>query len=394
VPQLRNQPGFNNPSDVWTVNLVGQGTMDRLNIEKLQFNGLQNTQINAAGTLVSLTNPANAGGNFTIYRLHTTRADMNLLAGNSLKGTGINLPASIDVSGLVRGNTGRLYTQLNVNSTEGDLDVNGSFANLTSPASMTYDATVRASSLQLGRIMGMQGQVGSLTGTISANGRGVTPETINTTFKANINHIGYNQYAYRNINVSGSLKKTFFKVNADVRDPNADVTLVASGDYAAYGPFTIDADIDSVKAQNLGFSTQPLTFRGKISGTANHLNSANPTADILLTDALVVSGTNRLPLDSLQVIAGTDNENYIVLRSDIASAELRGRYNLLQLGDIIQNNLLPYFSTATVAPKPVDPYDIRFKADLVFSPVLQGFVPDLKRADSVHMEGTLATGQG
>ncbi|MDQ3278042.1 MAG: hypothetical protein M3Q06_06935, partial [Bacteroidota bacterium] len=111
APQLRNQPAFRNLDDVWTMELVGEGTMDRLRIDKLQFDGLQNTRINAAGTLLGLANPQNAGGNFTIYNFHTNKADMEMLAGNSLAGTGINLPQAVDVSGLINGNTGRLHTR-------------------------------------------------------------------------------------------------------------------------------------------------------------------------------------------------------------------------------------------------------------------------------------------
>jgi hypothetical protein len=394
APQLRNQPAFRNLNDVWTMELVGEGTMDRLQIARLQFDGLQDTRINAAGTLVGLANPQNAGGNFSIYNLHTTKADMEMLAGNSLAGTGINLPQTVDVSGLISGNTGRLNTRLDINTTDGNLDLQGSFANLTSPTSLSYDATIRASRLQLGRILGMQGQVGTLTGTVSADGRGVTPETINTTFNAAISNVGYNRYNYRNIKASGSLRKTAFRINADVADPNIDVTLTASGDYAAYGPYAIDADVDSVKLHNLNFSEQHMSFRGKVVGTADNLNTDAITADLTVTEALLVSGTNRLPIDSLQVLAGNDGEKYVELRSDFATAEIRGQYNLMQLGDIIQNNLAPYFSTAATAPKPVDPYNIRFQANLFLSPALQGFVPDLKEADSVYLQGTLATGEG
>ncbi len=394
VPDLRSQPAFRNPADVWTMELVGEGTMDRLNVARLQFDGLQDTRINASGTLLGLANPQHAGGNFTIYNLHTSRADMEMLAGNSLAGTGIRLPQTVDVSGLISGNTGRLNTRLDINSTDGNLDLQGSFANLMNPALLTYDATVRASRLQLGTILGMQDQVGSLTGTISANGRGVTPDAINTTFKANIASVGYNRYNYRDIKVNGSLRKSVFNVNADVDDPNADIALTASGDYAAYGPFKVEGMVDSLKLHNLNFSPEPLSFRGQINGTADNLDTENLTADLTLTDAILVSGTNRLPIDSLQVIAGHDTEDYIELRSDIAAAEIRGEYNMLQLGDIIQNNLAPYFATTATAPKPVDPYNIRFRAELFLSPALQGFVPDLKEADSVRMQGTLVTGEG
>ncbi|HUC83003.1 MAG TPA: hypothetical protein VMR70_18990, partial [Flavisolibacter sp.] len=395
APQLRSQPALRNPNDVWRMNLVGNGTMDRLNIESLQFNGLQNTQLNASGTLVGLTNPNNAGGNFTIYRFHSTQADIALVAGQSLSNQQISLPQSFDVSGLISGNAGRLNTTLNVSTTDGDLNLDGTFANLTNPAAMTYNARLRASSLRLGKILKQQATIGNLTGTFTANGRGITPETMNTRFTANISGLGYNNYNYRGIKISGSLNKTAFNVAADVDDPNATVTLNASGDYAAYGPYRIEGMIDSVKAHNLGFSEQPLIVRGKIDGTVANANPDNLQADVLITKGLVVSGTNRLALDSLQLLAGNDGETYITVNSDIVRADLRGQYKLTDLGAIIQSNIAPYWNTGTATKPipPVDPYNIRFRADLIYSPALTAFVPDLTRAENVHMEGSLATGQ-
>ena len=395
APQLRSQPALRDPNDVWRMNLVGNGTMDRLNVESLQFNGLQNTQLNASGTLVGLSNPANAGGNFTIYRFHSTQSDIALFAGQSLSNQQISLPQEFDVSGMISGNAGRLNTSLNINTTDGDIDLNGTFANLTNPAAMTYNARLRTSGLRLGKILRQQETIGNLTGTFTANGRGITPETINTRFTAAISGIGYNNYNYRGIQLNGSLNGTAFKVNADVNDPNASVTLTASGDYAAYGPYRIDGMIDSVKAHNLGFSEQPLIVRGKIDGTIANANPDNLQADVLITKGLVVSGTNRLALDSLQLLAGNDGETFITVNSDLVRAELRGQYKLTDLGNIIQSNIAPYWNTGTASKPipPVAPYDIRFRADLIYSPALTAFVPELKRADNVHMEGSLATGQ-
>ena len=396
APQLRSQPALRNPNDVWKMNLVGNGTMDRLNIESLQFDGLQNTQLNASGTLVGLSNPANAGGRFVIHRFHTTQGDLALVSGQSLANQQVSLPQSVDISGIINGNAGRLNTSLDINTTDGNIDIDGSFANLMNPAATSYNATLRTTNLRLGKILRQQGTIGNLTGTFSANGRGITPETINTRFNANISGVGYNRYNYRNIKINGSLNKTAFNVNADVNDPNAAVTLTASGDYAAFGPYRIDGMIDSVKAHNLGFSTEPLTIRGKIDGTVANANPDNLEADVLITRALVVSGTNRLVLDSLQLLAGNDGENFITFNSDLVRAELRGQYKLTDLGNIMLSNISPYWNTGSPAASvaAVAPYSIRFRADLIYSPALTAFVPDLKQADNVHAEGTLATGQG
>src|SRR5947199_7277839 len=47
APQLRSNPALANPNDIWHVNIIGNGTLNRLAFESLQFSGLRNTQINA-----------------------------------------------------------------------------------------------------------------------------------------------------------------------------------------------------------------------------------------------------------------------------------------------------------------------------------------------------------
>ena len=153
--------------------------------------------------------------------------------------------------------------------------------------------------------------------------------------------------------------------------------------------------IDSIKTLPLHLTTQPLTFRGKINATASNLTADNPDANILITNALVVSGTTRLPLDSIQLLSGkTDTANFIKLKSDIANASITGQYKLADLGSIVQTTIEPYFSVAPAKAATVKPYDFRFNFDVVYSPILSAFVPSLTVMDPVHAEGRFSSTNG
>ena len=394
APQLRSNPALSNPSDVWNVNIVGSGTLNRLNFETLQFAGLRNTQIDAQGTLVGLMNPKEAGGNFIIRKFHTTQTDIALFTGQRLSNAQMNLPESFDITGTVNGNAGKLNTNLNINTSAGFMALNGNFANLTSPSAASYTATVKTNGLALGSIMRQPDQFGSLSGTFSVNGSGLTPNTINTKFKGNINSFDYNHYQYHNIHVDGSLKKTIFSVAADVNDPNIDLNLTASGNYSGNPSFKIDGMIDSIKTLPLHFTTQPVIFRGQINGTVNNFNPDYLDANILITKALLVSNDQRLPLDTVQLISGrNDTTNFIKLTSDIIKAQLTGQYRFADLAGIIQNTIQPYFGTASTAKvQNIKPYNFNFTADAVYSPILSTFVPSLTAMQPVHAEGNFASG--
>lgn len=393
APQLRTQPAFANRNAVWHINLQANGNMDRLHIANLQFSGLRNTHINASGTLANATNPNAAGGFFTIKDFHTTKSDIALLSGGALPAQ-INLPQNIDIKGTVNGTVANLRTNLRVYTSSGNMALNGHFTNLTNPARATYNAALSTNGLQLGRILSNP-QLGNLSANIQASGTGFTPDAINTSFKGNIYSVGYNNYVYRNIRLNGSLHKTVFDIHTDINDPNIDLNLTASGDYAGNPSFNVSGMIDSVKTMPLHFTTQPLIFRGKIDADVPTVNADYLEANVLITQALFVSGENRLPVDTLQLVANhSDTGEYIQLHSDIVNATLQGQYRLSELGAIMQNNIQPYFTVGSYKAAEVHPYNISFSMDVMNSPLLSAFVPGLDITDPIHASGRLATGQG
>jgi hypothetical protein len=396
APQLRNNPALSNPNDVWYVNIIGNGTLNQLNFQRLQFDGLKNTQLDANGTLSGLMNPKEAGGNFRINRLHTTQTDLALFTGQRLSNAQVNLPEEFDINGNISGNAGKLHTNLNVNSSAGFIAVNGSFANLMNPKATSYNASIRTSGLRLGSILRQQDMIGSVSGNFLLNGRGLTPDAINTKFTGNINSLGYNHYQYRNIKASGSLRGTSFNVKTYVNDPNADLNLTVSGNFSSNPSFQVNGMVDSIKLQPLHFTPDPMIFRGGIDGTVANLNADNPDIDLLITKALFVSNEDRLPLDTVQLNSGrNDTANFIQLKSDIANAMLVGQYRLAELGSIIQNTIQPYFTVTPPAKTPqLHPYQFRFTADVVYTPILSQFVPGLTTMETIHADGTFATGQG
>ncbi len=394
APQLRTNPAFRNPNDVWRLNMQASGTMNRLYVEALQFDGFQNTQLDASGTLASLTDPNQAGGTFTIRKLHTTRNDLETIAGPSLPKDQINLPATINASGTISGNAANLLTNLRINTSSGSAAINGRFSNLTNPNTATYNARVRTSGLQLGSIL-RNPQMGSLTGSFTANGRGFTPDAMRTNFTGVINSFGFNNYQYRDISLKGNLAGSNYTVTADANDPNADFNLTATGSYAAKASLSIDGFVDSLKTLPLNFTTQPLIFRGKIEGDIPSLDPNNLEADVLVTNAILVSDTNRLPLDTLHLIADkTDTGQNISIASNIINAQLSGQYKLTELGTILQDNIQPYFSVAPYRKTAVQPYHIFFTANVVYDPVLSVFVPGLKNMETLQATGSLTSGQG
>ncbi|MEJ7671165.1 MAG: hypothetical protein WKF59_00180 [Chitinophagaceae bacterium] len=70
---------------------------------------------------------------------------------------------------------------------------------------------------------------GILSATFKVKGSGFEPNTANATATGVINSLGFNKYNYKNIKFNGLIAQGAYNVNADVSDPNIDLSLVANG---------------------------------------------------------------------------------------------------------------------------------------------------------------------
>jgi hypothetical protein len=306
------------------------------------------------------------------------------------------LPEAMDISGVITGNTGTISTDLDIRTSSGTVNVDGRFSNLSDPNSITYTAALNTYNVQLGKIFRQSGQVGDLSGNFNVKGKGLNPESMNATVQGRVNHFGFNNYTYNNIVVDGTIAQNAFSVSADVNDPNADLDVALSGDLQGNNFISVKGMVDSIKTQALGLTSDHLVMRGKIDGRFSSISSGIPEGELLITNALFVSGTQRQALDTVSLASGrTDSAEFIQLRSDIANADISGQFNLADLPAILQSQVQPHFALNTgTIPAVSRPYNFRFNADIAYSPVFVSFIPGLSEIESLHAEGDISSGDG
>ena len=395
APKLRSEAAFANPNATWYINLQGNGTLQKMYIANLQFRGLRNTQIDASGSLAASNDPNRSGGALTIRRLHTNQTDIALFTGKRLSTEQINLPEEFDATGTVAGSIRNLSTNLTINSSAGAATVNGRFTDLDKPQIATYNALVKTSSLDLGSILRNE-QIGNVSANVIVSGSGFDPDKVNTNFKGDVYAVEFNNYTYKNIKVDGSLKGISLNVIADINDPNLDLNGTLTGNISSNASYRFTGVVDSIKTFPLNLTSEPLIARGTIDATIPLVNANYLEADVLITKALLVSGEQRLPLDTIQFVSGrNDTAQFMTLKSDVANARLSGQYRYSDLGKIFQKSIEPYFSVApasTIAN--VQPYNFSFTADIANAPALTAFVPGLESFEPINIAGRVSNEQG
>ncbi len=372
------------------------GKVNNLDIQKLILRGLGSTDISASGVIKGLPDPKKVDADLTITRFQTTRKDLVAILPKGALPANITLPENLAASGFIKGGMENLTTDLKINSSLGNATIKGTLANITDKVRARYDMALNAQSLQLSTLM-QNPQLGSLTGNFKVKGSGLDPNTANATFDGFIPNITLNKYNYKNIKADGSIANKVFKINASIHDPNVSANIAAGGTMTNKFPsIQINATIDSIKAQPLHLSTNTLNYHGEINGNFSSTDPDNLAGNLLVTNSLLVTDSQRISMDSIKMIADNSNgEHSLSLQADFLSFSIKGQYKLTQLGDVFQQAIDPYFALSSQKnTAKVDPYHFSISAGAADNATLRAFLPDLKQFKPITLNGNFASDSG
>jgi len=390
APMLKGSPGFTNPNAQWILNGRVNGTVSNMRIDQLDIRGLGNTRAAASGSIAGLPDMKRLRGNIRLIELRTNRADLfTLLPAGSIPNT-ITVPETMRLSGTIAGSMIDARANLNMQKNLGNARVNGSIRNAMDKTKASYSARITTSNIQLGTILKNDSMYGPLSLDMAVSGRGLDPKTMRAEWKGIVHTVGYNKYTYNDLSLDGSYDRQQVKASAVIQDPNISLALNADADLSKEFPSVrLDAAIDSLKLKALHFMTETLNYRGKINADFPITDPKNLEGEMLVTQSVIATETQRFVLDTVQLAAGkSDTGKFIRLKSDIANFALTGQYDLAQLGTVFTNAVQPYYNIIPDAKLvKVDPYRFSFSGQLLNAPVLQAFVPDLKHLDPVSLSG-------
>ncbi len=397
APLLRTLPAFANPSQTWYVDGNMYGPVSDLHFNNVTFKGLTNTEFLVSGSIKGLPDPKKFGTDLTFNYLKTGRRDIESLLPKNTLPANFTLPESISAVGRINADQNNIESNITISTSLGTARLNGSLKNFANPKAATYNYVVNAKAIQLGTLLKDPKTYGTLSGNFIVKGKGFEPQTANATVNGTITSVGYNQYTYKNVNVKGSIANGAYQLNAAIKDPNIDLTLNANGAFnGVYPSVYFVADIDSIKTKALNLTPQTIFYHGKIEG---NITSTNPDAlagNILVTNSVLVNGSERVQVDSLRIFADNSNNQQIIrLQSPFMFAEINGKYKLTQLADIFQQSIDPYFSLSkTKNTNRVDAHDFTINATIFDNPALRAFVPELTKLDSVKIVASISTQNG
>ncbi len=370
------------------INARIKGKVKSLEIPNLQISGLSGTNIQASAKTRGLPDVNKAWLDINIKNFSTRRSDILSLLPKGTLPNNISLPQNISVKGHFKGGINAFNTDLNLNSSYGNLRTIATY-DARSKGNETYKANIRAFNIDAGKFI-KNDSIGKITLAANVVGRGLDPKTMRAKFTARIIKAEYNRYAYRNLNVNGSAGGGEIIAKADMADPNVRFNLDAKANMSGkYPAARVLLNLDSINLQNINIMKDDMRFHGKLFAD---LKTADPdylNGEVLLTEAIMARGSDRFSLDTVSITStASADSNSLKLRSEFVSADIGGKYKLTQLGAAFQDLIGNYFKTASsTAVAKYDPQRMNFDMRVVSTPLLRKLVPDLKELATVTLRG-------
>jgi translocation and assembly module TamB len=395
VPDLKKQPAFSNPATVFKVNADVSGRVDNLTARVLQIQGWNNTKLDVAGTIVGLPSIDKLYGDLRINEIVTTRKDAEQFLPADVRSQ-VEIPATVRLTGTARGNGQNLQTNVRLQSSSGDVALNGTMVNYQNMKTAAYNMLVHAQEVQAGAIL-KNPNLQTVSATVEVQGKGLTQQTADATMKGTVHSVGFQKYNYSNISLDATVKNQLAQAKLNIADPNIRLGGTISVNLAIQDPaLTADIMVDSVKTQPLHLTPDVLVYRGRIIADMPSVNPDSLEGKIDIIHSLLVTQKDRLQLDTIRIVADRmADSSRLTVQSDVARARIAGKYKLTQLGDVFTQAIQPYFSLMPSKQLvKTAPYNFRIGVFVTDNPALKIAFPTLQRFQSLRFIAHFASDSG
>lgn len=389
VPDLNSNDIFsNNPNAIVSFNAIVKGKLDDLKIDTFNANGIGNTEIDAQGTISGLPNIDKALFDLNILNFQSTSKDIYAFTPKNTIPNTIQLPENFNVKGNFKGSITAFETNLAVKSSLGNAVVEATF-DQTRKNDEKYIADASVENFDLGKFI-KNNQFGKVTANVTINGRSLNPSTATAKLTSKIVKARFNEYDYKNINISGNIDNGLFVANASSIDPNLNFILDAKGSSDPEKP-TLDLklNIELVDLNKLNLHAGPLKMRGNITANFEDLNPDNLNGIVNANNFLVALEKEQFPLDTISIRAVSNLEkDSIILKSQFANGLISGNYKLSTIADQLTNSISKYYQL----DKKYVPNKEKQKMDFEFvikdNQITKKIIPEITELSEITLNGS------
>jgi hypothetical protein len=310
---------------------------------------------------------------------------------------GENLPTSLNrlgqfnMNGLVEITENIIDADVRIATEIGDSELKINLIDVSDSQNAIYSGNIKLEDFNLG-IYVEDPLLGTIGADLFVDGKGFTQESLNTEAVGTISSLVYNDYNYRNLNVSGVLKDQLFDGNLVSGDPNADFNFQGLANLAgAKRELRFKASINTLGLNKLNF-----VQRDKLSILKGDvvLDVVGNTIDDMAGDIFFkkISYTNQnatyaFENFSINSLFEGDIRKLTVDSPDIIGGTVTGRFHFDEVLDLVQNSVGSIY--ANYKPIEVLPNQYLIFNFKIYNKIVDVFLPEVELSKNTSLRGSI-----
>lgn len=211
----------------------------------------------------------------------------------------------------------------------------------------SYIGKLKTTNFQLGKFLGIQNQIGSISMDANVDGKGLELKDLDARLKGEISQVEVNGYNYQNIDVKGLFKNKIFEGFTSVKDENIDFDFNGFVDFSKNIPkMKFHSFVNKVNLANINLMSNNglnTNFAMELNVDLEGNNIDNLLGEIEIFDFSMTDKEEKIDVKSI-LIKSQINSNIkkLSIQSDIMNGYLEGEYHFKDLIGASVNNFVNY----------------------------------------------------
>jgi hypothetical protein len=388
VPQLKSNDIFKNyPNAIVDFNAVVKGKVNDLKIDQFNAAGLGNTKVDVKGTIKGLPNVDKSFFDLKILNLESTSKDVYAFTPKNSIPNNIQLPEKFNVKGDFKGTIAAFKTNLDLKSSFGNALVDATF-DQRRKNNEKYIADASVVNFDVGKLIKNK-KIGKVTANAKVNGRSLDPSTATATLTSKIVKARFNDYDYKNINISGNINNGIFEASANATDPNLTFILAAKGSSnSKKTTLDLKLNLDIIDLNKLNLHAGPLKLRGDVVANFDDLNPDNLNGTINANNFTIALEKEQFSLDTISLKAvSTQEKDSIILNSQFIKGLVTGNYKLSTIGEQLMNSISKYYQLDKKYVKSKENQNMDFQFVIKDHAITKKLLPEIQELSEITIDG-------
>lgn len=263
--------------------------------------------------------------------------------------------------------------------------------NITDFKNAYYKGNAKLTRFNLGK-MANTTSLGEMNADLTFNGRGFTPQTVNTLIEGTISSFNFENYTYQNITVEGNLKNPKFNGKLSINDPNLIMDFDGLIDISEkFNQYDFEANIEYAELNKLNLFTRDSisVFAGRIIMDMDGTTINDAAGTIQFSETFYQTQSKDFFFDDFTISSTFENEERTIeINSpDIINGRIRGKFLLEDIPYLFRNSIGSIYTN--YIPQQVTPDQYINYEFQVYNKIVDVFVPQLQLGENTRIRGSV-----